>query len=366
MVFNVLLFYKQGLKMKCCQNGKFLKWDYPARFKPMLEVVDRNLYDLNFVHASNQYNNILSMGAVGVDNGRKFKKGWDKIIGEHSVRLSGRTYHVIKPSDAKGGIQYFLHDGRKNALSKHGRERDVDAYILEELYNELMANNDLCIEFQSIGRWVDQYVKEFEKTAEGMDGGVKQLPMNLLAEINECSVEFDIAAVLLDSGPGEHVIHVRRRNSRTTIIDIFDDMYEPLSYPLLFQHGEQGWGWKARFGRGCQKVFFGNYLSSRMLLPEKVTHDEYDFAEHPSIYHGWLTKDNKNFFPCNRTTILTRLGQTYLVDQISRCIDFQLNFQKEHKGLIMFGEEKRKKLLGELSDAEEEEVEEDCDSGMLI
>jgi hypothetical protein len=49
------------------------------------------------------YNNILSLAATAVDNGRG--GGWEKIIGDHAVKLNGRTYHFIPSTGGAGGIQ---------------------------------------------------------------------------------------------------------------------------------------------------------------------------------------------------------------------------------------------------------------------
>jgi hypothetical protein len=55
-----------------------------------------------FVRSSNQYNNILSLGAVGVDNANE-TRGWDRIVGHAAVRLSGRTYHYIPQMNTRNG-----------------------------------------------------------------------------------------------------------------------------------------------------------------------------------------------------------------------------------------------------------------------
>jgi hypothetical protein len=64
-------------------------WDASCPF--MLEALpydwESGFYNTHFVKASNQYNNILSLGGVGIDNER-MTTGWDVIMGAHSVRLA--------------------------------------------------------------------------------------------------------------------------------------------------------------------------------------------------------------------------------------------------------------------------------------
>ena len=80
-----------GLRKKCCMEGKL--WDLnisPFILSPLPPVLESGFYNPDFVRSSNQYNNILSLGAVGVENAKE-ARGWDKIVGHHAVRLSGRT-----------------------------------------------------------------------------------------------------------------------------------------------------------------------------------------------------------------------------------------------------------------------------------
>ena len=72
---------------------------------PLPYAWEIGFYNTHFVKASNQYNNILSLGGVGIDNER-MTTGWDVIMGAHSVRLSGRTYHYIPASNTRGAVSY--------------------------------------------------------------------------------------------------------------------------------------------------------------------------------------------------------------------------------------------------------------------
>jgi hypothetical protein len=54
----------------------------------------------------------LAFGATGVSNETNVG-GWEKIQGEHSVTLHGRTYHFLPPAQSMnptGGLSYFTFD----------------------------------------------------------------------------------------------------------------------------------------------------------------------------------------------------------------------------------------------------------------
>jgi hypothetical protein len=63
------------------------------------------------------YNNVLSLGATGVDNGAG--GGFEKIVGDHAIKLNGRTYHYLPKTGGSGGLQYFTFDAMAS-LHSHG------------------------------------------------------------------------------------------------------------------------------------------------------------------------------------------------------------------------------------------------------
>ena len=96
-------------------------WDNcPFILGPLPGILDIGMCCINpFARASNQYNSIFQMGAVSIENDKP-RGGADHIIGNHMVRITGRTYHFIPRSSSRSGVQYFLHDGRQQELSDHG------------------------------------------------------------------------------------------------------------------------------------------------------------------------------------------------------------------------------------------------------
>jgi hypothetical protein len=102
---------------------------------------------------------------------------------------------------------------------------------------------------------------------------------------------------------------------------------EPLAYPLLFLHGERGWGADIR-----KSIQFRPYLKTRLLMPERTVSGELLLCRN--------TLDTRDI-PVNRFQLLSRLGQTYLTDMISRSIDTQLHWQQSNENLIFGGEKRR-------------------------
>jgi hypothetical protein len=320
-----------GLRKKCCQNGLLWRDETSSELalKPLPYELEKGFFSTHFVKSSNQYNNILSLGAVGVENDKEVP-GWDRIVGDHSVRLSGRSYHYIPASNTRGGIQYFLHDGRSQELAAHGRERDVDVPTLERLFYYLQQNNVLCQSYATIGAMADFEIRR--QQGDDAEDTISQHQLNqLIPQLSRATVEFDVSSISIDRISGNDVLRVREKGSAYgTQILCDSEMFEPLAYPVLFPHGETGWGksfkiGKLRDGTPCQKINFMDYLASRMLMPEKHRNDHFRNGEmspeeladpHFGMFGRICTQidTGSTFFnPSNRFERFSRLGQTFLV-----------------------------------------------------
>ena len=74
-----------------------------------------------------------------------------------------------------------------------------------------------------------------------------------------------MAAISSIDVPGNRILKTHRKGSTdTNTIHTTDNKLEPLSYPLLFPYGEDGWGESIR-----KIIKFPKYLLSRMLMGEK-------------------------------------------------------------------------------------------------
>ena len=97
-------------RKQCCLGGRALDPEY----FPILNPMPRELHHLaaeRIEHMSSNstyYNNILSLGATGIDNGTS--GGYEKMVGDHAIKLNGRTYHYLPKTGGAGGLEYFTFD----------------------------------------------------------------------------------------------------------------------------------------------------------------------------------------------------------------------------------------------------------------
>jgi hypothetical protein len=133
-----------------------------------------------------------------------------------------------------------------------------------------------------------------------------------------------VAAITSDATTGERVLTYKRKGERCAkTIPSTHRLLEPLSYPLLFPYGESGWSAMNR-----TTLEYHPYLCSRMLMPER------DFDGNILTVRN---KQNTRDWPINRFQLMSRLGQIYLTDMLSRGIDFRLHWHKHHRNYIFGG-----------------------------
>jgi hypothetical protein len=182
---------------------------------------------------------------------------------------------------------------------------------------------------------------------------------SIIPQLNRATAEFDVSAICMDRNTGNHYLQVRLKGSRDTAeIACTSADFEPIGYPVLFPRGETGWGGKFRVGKDengnpCMKISFADYLASRMLMPEQtLTYEaanmELTDAQCADPYYGKFGKvctqldtGIEFFFPTNRFERFHRVGQTYLVDQMSRAIDYRLRWNQANEGHIFGGATRR-------------------------
>ena len=201
----------------------------------------------------------------------------------------------------------------------------------------------------------------------------------LIPQLNRATVEFDVSSIMIDRSTGNHVLRVAPKGSGGggfTDIKAESELFEPIGYPVLFPHGEKGWGKEFQIIRNADgselKISLLDYLASRMLMPEKGLMDcavnmeptEEEMAD-PSFgrYGHWCTTTVNGvaqdfFFPCNRFERYSRLGQIYLVDQMSRAIDMRLDHLRKNQAHILGGGSLNSGIADN-SDDEQEHLEDD-------
>ena len=244
-----------------------------------------------FAEKSSVYNNILALGAVGVENDRG--GGWEHINGPHAVTLYGRTYHKFNNTNGRGGFQYFVYCASESAAN-HAVQFNCDPRTVLSLYNGLKQTNRHCQECVTIGIKADI----LEMADLEMDEDFSQYLKDwVIADINEKTDFFDVSAIVGEGFAGRHILQIQKKGSPfTTKINSFDGLYEPMAYPILFPYGENGWSVDTqRCGIGLDE-----YIISRMLMVEDGVY--YKTSETADDLEGTIIASN-------RFQVFQQLGQ---------------------------------------------------------
>jgi len=175
----------------------------------------------------------------------------------------------------------------------------VIEHLLLSIFNELKEVNELVRQLQQIGRLANFNASNHNERS-------------VIAQINSTTQDFDVAAFTSNDIRGNRVMTITRKNQTfSTNIQCTDSKLEPISYPLLFPRGEDGWGASIR-----ATIQFPKYLLCRMIMPEL------DLS---------VTNQGGKVIYVNRFQLMARLGQTYLVDNLSRAIDYRLAWHQQHQ-----------------------------------
>jgi len=138
---------------------------------------------------------------------------------------------------------------------------------------------------------------------------------NVIATIQNRGIGIGVAGVSSDQQTGKMLIKFSIQG-RTHTIDTTSHMTEAIFYPLFFPYGENGWSTDLRKDK---KIDFMPYLASRILRPE----------------HGLIaTNQNNEIIVVNRFQLMARLMQYYVIESVSRAIDYRLQWHKNNKSMI--------------------------------
>jgi len=337
---------------KCCLNGLALSKNsnFP-KLVPLPENIKYFAMDRfchHFSKKSSYYNNVLSFATIGVDNGKG--GGYEKIIGNHAVKINGRTYHTLQDSSKKNaGINYFtfdaFHELSKNSIdynnknNKSGNSSDdiFDLKVLKSVFEEIKEINPFAEDLKLIG----DNMKNVH--INNNNNSNKNLIDSLISNINEKTHHLEIGAVISDMSDG-NIIFKYKVKDKMKIVFSNSELVEPLCFPLLFPFGELGYD-----SIKHKNISFLQYMVCRWLMPES-TYDSYsvddDEENNNSVYvckstninnENILMRINKSgskFIPTNRFQLMPRVAQYHLVDGISRSIDYKLKWHDKNKQLI--------------------------------
>jgi hypothetical protein len=353
----------KGDLQNCCYGGKALAQDsWPSLSHLPSYWVQLFQEELpHFSRSSSIYNNILALASTGVDNERG--GGFERNMhGDHAVKLQGRTYHTFPRaqagSDMTGGLSYFIFDD-VDAMINHVERINEGTAARQYNSNEEQAADRG--ELQRSNRYIEtvrhdiiqrlkadlQVINPFARDLLHMgrvfkdrDGGLHiygtLTNSEMMAEINNVTNYFEVAHITSNHPGGNKAffIYFKKSNNMGIAeevdndnidremyvqkIGLFDRRVEPLSYPLLFPHGELGWG-RGEYAVQIQDVDFKPYLCSLMLRPENIIND--DGVSVPFLLKAVIQNDDDNgqrMIHCNRFQAASRLGQvSYIISFIS-------------------------------------------------
>lgn len=223
---------KDDMRKKCCLNGIALCANKFPNHGILPDELSFLAYE-RIAHMSPKcsfYNGVLALGATAVDNGTG--GGWEKIIGDHSVKLHGRTYHFLPRTGGCGGLEYFTYNAQ-DSLTNHitSLNGNVCEYFLRKIFEELKITNCLIQECEQIGQFASRAI-----TNEGQC-------RELMISLNQKTSHFDIASVTAIHSTGNRILKYQLKGeSQTTNIPMNHSLLEPLCYPLFFPWGCGGWG----------------------------------------------------------------------------------------------------------------------------
>jgi hypothetical protein len=285
------------------------------------------------------YNRMFSILSTFIDNGRH--NGVERRNGDSAVTINGsvRYYFHGDVESCKGGLSYFLYDGLDKLLhhgdalndsqsssdaSMHGER--INSHFLRILFSYLQHCHPYCGELLQIGKTIKQHQTRCmtnEPTTESTH--------RLEAEIVNSEGFLEVAAFTADNVKCNRQYKFKLRGQVQTL-DMRNKLVEPLSYPLIFSCGEDGWSTSVK-----GSASFLQYLGTRLLLPEKNWVAECTYI-HPVT--GELATAPT---PIGRFQLLSRVGQHYLTECVARMIDYRLQWHRNNQATI-FGEKYASRL----------------------
>lgn len=209
------------------------------------------------------------------------------------------------------------------------RSEALREHLLLSFVSDLQQYNRIAREVESIGMYYrnnevaaaqPQLPPGFAGLEVREDENVPYAPRDLIQCINGSSEYLDIGIVNGDTRNGERAIKfVPKGNQGSRTIRLESELLEPFSYPLLHPHGEPGWSTKCK-----PDVQLSQYIGTTILQRENITM--------PSII------DPNVRLLVNRRQAMPRLGQTNVLDNVSRMIDLKLKFLRGNQDRIRGGD----------------------------
>ena len=126
--------------------------------------------------------------------------------------------HIEGLNSKKRNVLYFV-------------EVDIAIFIRDEL----LRVNPFCQNLNAIGNYLE--------ALDDPEEVIYNQP-NLIASLKSKVDYFDVANITVDRSNGEKILTISMKGGQTGYVDLNDERYKSLSYPMFNQHGELGWGAK--------------------------------------------------------------------------------------------------------------------------
>jgi hypothetical protein len=233
--------------------------------------------------------------------------------------------HIEGLNSKKRNVLYFV-------------EVDIAIFIRDEL----LRVNPFCQNLNAIGNYIE--------ALDDPEEVIYNQP-NLIASLKSKVDYFDVANITVDRSNGKKILTIAMKGGQTGYVDLNDERYESLSYPMFNQHGELGWG-----AKDSQIISPRRFYASRLLKPDLKSLDPNpitggpDFLTAPHktdfLEYGYVYRNNELFYEngqferhlnINRFQLMARLMQVFAVDMVSRQEDRRIHYVVTRQPSILGG-----------------------------
>jgi hypothetical protein len=264
---------------------------------------------------------VIVVDTCGSSDTRKYIKPH----GATAIKLHGRVTHFIPPLTGKytNGIEYFAFHDLDSAVIT-----DVPINVEKKMKQDVFKF--LVQEFKKTNRYVQKCI-----AAGDLQLNFRNEQEISITQVEHHSTEHEVSCISTNKPTGNRGFitlfdemnpdQIYSDGATWNYNSALSDKLETLSYLMLFQNGESGWGWEDR-----KQIDIRRYVASRMLRPERDNTGE--------LLSTWNLNNTKKVL-YNRFNICCTVAQYYVVNQCSRMIDFQLDFIKKMNQEDFFGDE---------------------------
>ena len=314
----------QRIFTKCCFQGKI---SLPPIQLPSQDVVELftgyTAHSKHFLDNIRHYNAALSMAS------------WNATLTEHPgrgpqlVTIHGQPYHLTAAQEAPEGqppqyAQLYILDTNEALQQRVNDPRNADLRpdIIQLLQDELIAVNPYARQYQNMG----QVLRRERETAAANNQPVQPVRMVIATRPfnNGCyanPMAAEIAAVYVGHdgaapNPSDRDLEVypANNNANNTIkIKATSPNADPLTYPLLFIHGEMGWS------VDLQRNAIPNERQREARRRARLTLNE---------FYAYRAAIRDNFSPIHLSRLLF---QQYLVDVFTKIEGNELIYIRTHQ-----------------------------------